>query len=161
MLKILQELKPFFEDVYREVSVRQYARESRLSPPTASKRLSEFQREGLVILYKKGIYHYYRANRENYLFLQLARLYWYSALYPLTEKVHSVIAFRRIILFGSLSKAENTKKSDVDLFLDIDKRAIDTSSLKNALNRNIEIHFASSMKNEHLKKNIEQGIVIR
>ncbi|MBS3138136.1 nucleotidyltransferase domain-containing protein [Candidatus Woesearchaeota archaeon] len=161
MLKILYELKPFFEDTYREISVREYARESKVSPPTASKRLTEFQKEGLVILYKKGIYHYYRANRETYLFLQLTRLYWYSALHHLAENLYSNIAYRRIILFGSLTKAENTKKSDVDLFLDIDERKIDTSLLKKALNRTIELHFASSMKNEQLKKNIEQGIVIR
>ena len=72
MLKIFNGLNPFFEDVYREISVREYAKEIGISPPTASKMLKEFETEKLLLSNKKGIYIYFRANKENYLFKNLA-----------------------------------------------------------------------------------------
>lgn len=162
MLEIFNELKPFFEDVYREISVREYAKEAKISPPTASKRLKEFEKEKLLIGNKKGVYIYFRAKREEQLFRQLSRLYWYCALQPLTEKMSQEISFRRIILFGSLSKAENTSDSDMDLFLGIEERKIDVSNIENAMKRKVQLHFIKSLKNKELMKNITlEGIIIR
>ena len=161
MLKIFNDLKPFFEDVYKEVSVRQYAKAIKISPPTASKMLKDYEKENLLILDEKGIYIYFRANRENYIFRNLAKLYWYSVIYPLTKSLHEKILYRCIILFGSLAKAENTSGSDVDLYLDIDEREVDISEMKGVLKREIQLHFKKSMKNNYLKENIEEGIIIR
>ena len=45
MLKIFNELKPFFEDVYREISVREYAKLTKVSPPTASTILKKYEKD--------------------------------------------------------------------------------------------------------------------
>ena len=140
MLKIFNELMPFFDDVYMEVSVREYAKEAKISPPTASKLLKEYEREELLISNKKGVYIYFRANREGYIFRQLAKLYWYSLLYPLTKAIYEDIAYKRIILFGSLIKAENTLKSDVDLYLEAEERNINVSNIQKVLKRDIQLH---------------------
>ncbi len=161
MLKIFNELKPFFEDSYRDISVRQYAGMTEISPPTASKTLRELEKESLLISENKGIYIYFRANRESFMFKQLSRLYWYKTLYSLTEKIHEMIAYKRIILFGSLTKAENTLKSDIDLYLESESREINVSDIEKKLKRKVQLHFINSMKNENLKKNIEQGVIIR
>ena len=160
MLNILNDLKPFLEDVYREISVREYSRECNISPPTASKNLKYFKEEGLLISFKKGIYIYFRANKDSYIFKQLARIYWYSVIYPVTEELHKEISFRRIILFGSLAKAENTAESDMDIFLDISKRNI-SSNLKKKIKREIQFHFAAELENEDLKTSIQEGVIIR
>lgn len=161
MLKIFNELKPFLEDCYREISVRQYASMIRISPPTASKTLKDFEKNGLLLSENKGIYIYFRANRENFVFREILKSYWYIVLNPLTENLHETIAFKRIILFGSLVKAENNLKSDVDLYLESEPKNIDTKEIEKKLNRKVQLHFLNSMKNENLKKNIEQGIIIR
>ncbi len=161
MLKLFHELKPFFEDVYREISVREYAKELKISPPTASKQLKRYEKEGMLISNKKGIYIYFRASREGFLFRQLARLYWYCVIYPLTEKIHEEIGYKRIILFGSLAKAENTKNSDVDLYLEAVERKINVLEIRKALKREIQLHFIKSTRNKYLKKNIEGGVLIR
>ena len=160
MLKIFYDLELFFEDVYREISVREYAREMKISPPTASKLLNELKAEELLVSTDKGVYRYFRAHRDGYVFRELAKLYWYSILHVLTEKIREEIAFRRIVLFGSLAKAENTNESDVDLFLDADERKIDVKHLQKVLGRDVQLHFAQSLRNEHLKKNINKGIVL-
>ncbi len=161
MLKIFNELKPFFEDCYRDISVRQYAGIINISPPTASKTLKELEKENLLISENKGIYIYFRANRENFVFKQLIRIYWYQLLSHLTEEIYELIAYKRIILFGSLTKAENTLKSDLDLYLESESREINTLNIEKKLKRKVQLHFINSMKNENLKKNIEQGVIIR
>src|SRR3989338_10440082 len=115
MLKIFHLLENFFKDVYREVSVREYAKEIKLSPPTASKILKEFEKENLLLSAKKGIYIYFRPNKDGILFHGLAKLYWQNILFNETAELHKQALFRKIVLFGSLAKTENTLNSDVDL----------------------------------------------
>ena len=161
MLKIFSLLRPFFEDVYREISVREYARLLKLSPPTAARILRELEKESLLISNKQGIYLFFRSQRENFLCQGLSRLYWQNKLFDITSNLHKQILFKRIVLFGSLSKAENYVDSDVDLYLDIEKREINTSDLEKELRREVQLHFKESLNNHNLKKNIEQGVRIR
>ena len=54
MLTIFNNLKPFFEDNYRRISVREYARIIKISPPSASKLLNNLEKEGLLTKEKKN-----------------------------------------------------------------------------------------------------------
>ena len=161
MLKLFYLLELFFEDVYSEISVREYGRKRKLSPPTASKILKEYEKEKLLISSQKGIYLFFRANKENSLFKDLAKSYWKYKLHAETGELHQKILFKNIILFGSLSKVENTKDSDIDLFVDIPRKNIDLKNIEKKLNRKVELHFRESLKNPNLKKNIESGLRIR
>ncbi len=161
MLNMFNLLKPFFEDNYLEISVREYAKLIKSSPPKASKELKNFENEGILKREEKGIYHYYTINSNSYLFKEFSKLYWYKILYNVTEKLHEDILFNNIILFGSLAKSENTKDSDVDLYLDISRREVDLNEIEKKLKRTVELHFKSELKNINLKRNIEKGVVIR
>ncbi len=161
MLKIFNELRLFFEDVYTEMNVRDYARKQKISPPTASRILKEFEKDGMVLSKRKGIYVYYRANREEFLFQQMSKIYWYIILKKITRDLHEEIGFRRIILFGSTCKAENKKDSDIDLFLDTEAKKIDLSKMEKELNRTIQVHFKGELTNKYLKNNIKEGMIIR
>src|SRR3989338_4959978 len=74
MLKIFNNLKPFFEDCYRRYSVREYARSFKISPPTASKILKKFNKEGLLKVTKENNYLFFWANKENKVFITLSRI---------------------------------------------------------------------------------------
>lgn len=161
MLKIFNLLKPFCEDAYRQISVREYGRMVKLSPPTASSTLARLEKEGLLISAKEGIYRWYRASREHFLYQGLSRLYWQQELFSLTENFHPQVLYRKIILFGSLSKAENTHNSDVDLYVDVEKKELNTTLLEKKLHRKVQLHFKESLANQHLKQNIEHGVRIR
>ena len=52
MLNIINSLKPFIEDCYRRINVREYARIMKISPPTASKILFELNKEELLSIEK-------------------------------------------------------------------------------------------------------------
>lgn len=161
MLNIFYNLEPFFEDVYSELSVREYARIKRCSPPTASKLLKGYAKEGLLISGKDRIYLLFRANRENDLFKDLARSYWKNRLSELLKDIHKDFLFEEIILFGSIAKIENTLNSDMDLYINIQRKEIDLSNIERKLKRKLQLHFKDSLKNKNLSENIKKGVRIK
>jgi predicted nucleotidyltransferase len=161
MLKIFNLLKPFFEDVYREFSVREYGRIKKLSPPTASKALKQFSKENLLIKTKRGIYLIFRANKEYHLFKDLAIAYWHERLFHLFENIHEKVLFKPIILFGSIAKTENTAESDLDIYIDIPRRELNIGFIEKKLKRKVQLHFKEESKNPHLLENIKKGIIIK
>lgn len=160
MLKIINSLKPFFEDTHREYSVREFGRLNKISPPTASTFLKKAKNDELVLSRKQGVYIYYRANRESSFFVDLARIYWKALLKQSISELASQFLFKKPILFGSVAKVENTAESDLDIFVDIEKRDIDLDNISKKLNRKIQIHFKDSLKNLNLKNNIKNGVTI-
>ncbi len=163
MLKIFNSLKPFFEDCYRRINVREYARLRRISPPTASKLLQAYRREGLLKKEQERIYDYYFANKDSQLFMGLGRLYWRSVL----EKAGLLDFFQKeflsplIILFGSLSKAETKPGSDIDIAVFTPtKKEIDVSKFEKKLKRKIQLFVfkdRDDVKNPELLNNMLNG----
>jgi predicted nucleotidyltransferase len=159
MLEIFNNLAPFFNDVTKEVSVREYAKIVKISPPTASTILKLLEKEGLLIKRQVGIYHFYKAN-INYQFKQLAKAYWQKLLFDNTEELYSEIDCNDIILFGSIAKTENNANSDIDIYVNTSEKDIKSlAALEKKLQRKAELHFKN--RSPHLNKNIRGGIRIR
>jgi len=160
MLNIINNLNIFFEDCYDEIGVREYSRLFNISAPTASKLLKNFEYEGLL---KKKTYRGYllfRANRENPILRDLSRIYWRLKLNDIFEKLRSEFHDPIIILFGSLSKLETKKDSDVDIAV-ISKisKKIDLNRYEKTLGREIQLFFFKSLDeiSKELKLNIING----
>ena len=160
MLKILNDLSPFIEDCYRELGVREYSRLMKITPPTASKFLKGFEKEGLLQKKNERAYLLFKANKENPLFRDLSLSYWREKLANLFKEIHSKFLFSEMILFGSLSKAENTLDSDVDIYVNIPKKEIDLTPIEKKLKREVQIHFKEQSKNPSLLANIKKGVKI-
>jgi len=163
MLRIINNLEPFFEDSYRRINVREYARTIKVSPPTASKLLEEYKKEGLLKKEEDKQYFYYFANKESWLFIDLSRIYWKFKL----EKIGLISFFEKnfiksvVILFGSLSKAEAKKDSDIDIaiFSPV-KKEIKITEFEDKLKRKIQLFVfkeISEVKNKELLNNILDG----
>ena len=75
MLKIINDLVLFFKDHSRKINVREYARLMKISPPTASKLLSEYEKEGLLLKEKFRNFIFYSANSRNLNFKDLEKIY--------------------------------------------------------------------------------------
>ena len=164
MLKIMNDLRPFFEDCYRRVHVREYAKLMGVSPPTASKLLSSYRKEGLLVMEKDKNYMLFHANRESEDFIGLSRIYWGMRLRELTEFMERKLADPTIVLFGSLSKAEAKKDSDMDIAVFAEKKDLNTTTFEKKLGRQIQILWFRSikdMKNRELANNILNGYVLR
>ena len=163
MLNIINSLKPFIEDCYRRINVREYSRLMKISPPTASKILFELNKEGLLLIEKDRNYIFYYANKNNKIFVDLSRIYWNLRLDNLVNFFNKNLTNPTIILFGSLSKAETKNDSDIDICVIGHKKELDIKNFENNLKRRIQLFFFSSvedMKNKELANNIINGYIL-
>ena len=117
MLKILNNLAPFFDDCYRRISVREYAKLTGISPPTASKLLISYHKEGLLVKEEDRNYLFFQVNRESKLMKGLSRVYWNEKLKDLINVIEEELFPDALVLFGSLSKLETKKESDIDILV--------------------------------------------
>ncbi len=165
MLKIINSLCPFIEDCYNEIGVREYSRIIKITPPTASKLLKELELEGLL---KKRIdrgYLLFRANREDSILKDLSKIYWKQKLKDVIEYINSRLYDPTIVLFGSLTKLETKKDSDIDLtiFTNINKN-INLEKFEKSFKRKIQLFKFKSISNinsKELKMNILNSYIIQ
>jgi len=162
MLKIINNLKPFFEDCYRRISVREYSKILKVSPPTASKILNRYYKEGLLKMEKDRNYLFFYAERENKVFIQLSRMYWSYSLGEMVDYLNKALLSPTIILFGSLSKGEAKKDSDVDIAVFANKKELNIKKFEKKLGRKIQIFWFKYFNEvkEDIKNNIINGHVI-
>jgi predicted nucleotidyltransferase len=164
MLEIFNNLAPFFEDCYRRINVREYAKIIGISPPTASKLLKQYTKETLLQEEKERNYLFYHANMESKVFIDLSRVYWQYILEEFITYLEKELTNPTIILFGSLAKAEVTKNSDIDIALFAHKKDINIKQFEKKLGRNIQIFWFPSfeaVKPQELRANIVNGYVLK
>lgn len=163
MLEIIYNLSPFFEDCYRRISVREYSRLVKISPPTASKLLEKYYRLDLLRKEKDRNYIFFYANKESKIFIELSRLYWRLSLKSLLSYLDKNLINPTIILFGSLAKAEAKNDSDIDLAVISRKKELDFTNFEKKFKRKIQIFWFDSIKkigNKDLAKNIINGYLL-
>jgi predicted nucleotidyltransferase len=163
MLKTINNLTPFFEDCYREISVREYAREVKVSPPTASKILNSFTKEAFLKKREERGFLLFSANRESNHMRDLSRIYWKEKIKELTKFIEEELYPDSIVLFGSLGKLEVTPDSDMDIvvFGKIEKD-LDLNKLEKKLGRKIQIFIFEDLGkvNKELRNNIMNGYIL-
>src|SRR3989338_7078368 len=98
MLKIFNDLAFFFEDCYRRISVREYAKIMKISPPTASKMLFELKKENILLSEEDKNYIFFYANKESKLFVDISRIYWSMKLKELVDFLNKNLTNPTIIL---------------------------------------------------------------
>ncbi|MAG02659.1 hypothetical protein CMI42_04950 [Candidatus Pacearchaeota archaeon] len=160
MLEIINNLKPFFEDCYRRISVREYSRITKISPPTASKILNNYSKLNLLIKEEDRNYLFFHANNKDKQFIALSIIYWGIKLRGLTDLLEKKLISPTIILFGSLSKGETKQESDIDVAIFANKKDLDIEDLEKKVKRKIQIFWFKSLndiKNKDLANNIING----
>lgn len=166
MLKIFNDLEPFFKDNYRRINVREYARIQNISPPSASKLLGQFEEEKLLKKEPEKNYIYYFANKESKTLINLSRIYWQTKIEEsgLVGHLQKELANPLIVLFGSFSKAEITQNSDVDLAVfTVSEKNLYLENFERKVSRKIQVFKFKNMKdveNKDLLNNILNGFVI-
>jgi len=162
MLKYIYNLEPFFEDCYVELGVREYSRIMNMTPPTASKLLKQYVSEGFLKSRSERKYLLFSANRQSKIMKDFSRIYWSSKFIKLIEYLNS-FSPKAIVLFGSLSKLETKKKSDVDiLVLGFSNKKINLEKFEKELKREIQIFQYDSLDkiNKELKLNVINGYLL-
>ena len=164
-------LENFIKESEREFYIRELAKITNKSPTTISKHLNRLKKENILISEKKYNHILFRANVEKPSFKDLKLFYNIKLLRESGLIDHLVKEFNypeSIILFGSYRKAENTKKSDVDLLIITPiKKQLDLDKFENILKTKIQIFSYSSkeiqdmmIKKKELLNNLINGIVL-
>ena len=156
MLDIFNRLQPFFEDSYLESGVREYSRLVNISPPCASDWLKRFEKEGILASRLERNHLLFRTNRNSLALKHISLAYWSVKLMKLVEHLSNKLNEPDIWLFGSLTKLETRKESDIDIFVNCTEQDIDVEDFEKLFNRKIEIHFKESYS--ALEANIQKGL---
>lgn len=168
MSKKINTLNVFLKDPQKEVSVREFARLSKISPGTASTALKHAAHEGLLKYRKDRTNLLFKADEDSItykhekLFLNIKQIRDSGLIEFLQIELRQPTA---IFLFGSYAKAENHKDSDIDLFvLTRTKRDLDVFAFEKKLDAKIQLFVFTSedivtlkKRNPHLLNNIING----
>jgi len=158
-------LKVFFDDplVIGGFQLREISRKVKIAPMSVKKYLGELEKEGLIVKKKHKIYPVYYGNRNNEYFRFLKKIDLVSVIKEiglltyLTEKCLPEV----VILFGSGSKGEDVKGSDVDFFLTCKEKKLELEKFEKKLGRKINLFFSKNFKlSDELKNNIINGVIL-
>ena len=147
--------------------LREISRKVAVAPPSVKKYLNELEKERLVIKIKHRIHGYpvYYANRDDKEFKFLKRMDIVIRIKEsgLIDYLSENCMLDVIILFGSASKGEDLKESDIDLFVLSDKEKIDLTHFEKKLSRKINIFFSDNFNklSKELRNNIINGVILK
>jgi predicted nucleotidyltransferase len=158
MLDIFNKLGPFFLNNYQELGIREYARATKISPPTAATTLKQLEIEGLVDVRKFKNYILYTAKRESRLFIMLQNAFYEEKLKHITKYLVKYTVGATIILFGSATKGNISNTSDLDIYVHTKDIGNLPKKFQEVLNKPIQIHTIQASRNTHLLENIKRGI---
>lgn len=162
-------LQVFFDDPIPTgigYQLREISRNVSLAPTSVKRYLNELEREKLVIKEKHRIHKYpiYFANRDNEYFKSLKRMDMLIRIEEsgLLNYLNNKCLPEVIILFGSASRGEDIKDSDIDLFLLCKEEKLDIRRYEKALNRKISLFFSGNFNSlsKELKNNILNGTIL-
>jgi predicted nucleotidyltransferase len=163
-------LSVFFEDPVPKgigFQLREISRKVKVAPASVKNYLKELEKEGLVKREKHRIYGYpvYYANRESEYFRSLKRADIEAQIVEtgLLSCLNDACMPDAIILFGSASRGEDVKDSDIDLFLLCKEKKLDLGRYERQLNRRINVFFSDNFSrlSGELKNNIINGVILK
>ena len=161
----------FFKEPEKEFYVRQISKLLKNSPTTISKYLKKLEQDGVLKSERKLNHLIFKANTENEKFRRLKTDYNLNLVHESGFVEYLAEEFNHpevIILFGSFSKGENIKKSDIDIFiLSQLKKDINLKKFEERMGYKIQLFINSKkdvekmkVKNRELLNNIINGKII-
>ncbi|MCK5234432.1 MAG: nucleotidyltransferase domain-containing protein [Candidatus Aenigmarchaeota archaeon] len=162
-------LKVFFDNPNPKgagFQLREIGRATDLAPTSVKKYLEDLLKEDLIIKSKHRIHQYpvYWANRASEKFRSLKKM---DMIFNIQNSGLIIYLQEKcmpdtIILFGSASRGEDLKDSDIDLFLLCKETKLNLEPYEQQLKRKINIFYCNNFGtlSEELKNNIINGVVL-
>ena len=162
-------LELFFNNPSREWHFEEILKEADITRSKATKWLKSFVNEGLIRKVKeKGKMPYYIGNYDSPSYQNKKRIYALNSLYKsgFLNHLTSLKKASAVMLFGSFTRWDWHKNSDIDLFIYGDPEGLKIGEYETKLHRDIQV-FACKNKNELNKlgvgliRNIIKGDIIK
>ena len=168
MFKELNILSLFFNDPEREFNVREVARILKISPATASTKLSYFHHQKVLKYRLERNIDLYGANIEEQKYRDLKQYYTITKIREsgFIEYLNKTYLLPTVILFGSAATGYDILKSDIDVVVITEKSDVHDSFLKyeRILHKKIQLFVVKNLadlKNDYLINNVLNGIVLQ
>ena len=149
----------FFNETLKRWHFEEIIKESRMSRERANYFLRELLKEDFIKRIKpRGKMPYYLANRDSIKFRNKKRLYGLSIIEKsgLFEHLSRIKNIKTAILFGSYSRGDWSKSSDIDILIDFNKTKTlfdlsdVQSSLEAILNKKVDLVLRTGVKKQLL-----------
>ena len=146
----------FLREPEKEFYVRELARKLKKSPTTISRYLREFEKKGILKSESKFNHLLFKASSEKEEFRQLRLNYNLKKI-----KESGIVDFligefnepKAVVLFGSFSKGENVKASDIDLLLITPlKKEVNIEKFESELGHKVQLFLFSNKELEKMKE---------
>src|SRR3989344_2175475 len=146
-------------------SQRDIAKALKVSPTAVSNAIKNLTIKDLVKLNKTKTINFISFNRDNHKAIELKKVENLKQIYisGFSDFLEEKLAGSTIILFGSYSRGEDTKTSDIDIaIIGRKEKTLSLEKFEKTLNRRINLNFYDSLRgiHKHLKNNILNGIII-
>jgi len=150
-------LEILFEEPSKQFHIRLLARLAKINPNTVINISNLLLKEGLISKYKDKDSHltFIKANTENPYYKLKKQFFNIEKIYKsgLMDYFNEEFSYPTVILFGSYAKAENTRESDIDLFLITEeKKHPNLKIYEQKLNAEIQLFKHTKNEFENLKK---------
>lgn len=146
---------------------RQMARFLKISPPSVAKALPLLIKEKIIIYAKDKEMNLssISLNRDSKIVMQLKRAENLKLIYEsgIVDFLEEKFPGSTIVLFGSYSRGDDIKTSDIDIaIIGSKEKEINLEEYTNFLEREIRINFYNYWKDIHknLKENLLNGIIL-
>jgi len=158
-------LTAFFNNPLKEFGLRELSRKVKLAPKSVKNYLKEFIKKKIIIESVRNKSPIYKANRENEKFIFYKKICNQEILKEseVIKYIYDSCLPDMIILFGSFSKGEDIKNSDVDLYVQSKEKKLTLEKYEKMIGRKINIFFSPDLNklSNELKNNIINGIIIK
>lgn len=142
-------LELFFNESSKHWHFEQILKAAKVSRSNAVKWLSKLERKGIILRTKpKGKMPYYIGNVHNPAYQNRKKIYALTKLHQsgFLDHLTSLPNTKVIILFGSFSRWDWYKESDIDLFIYGNDDKLDIARYETALNREIQLFTIKNKK---------------
>lgn len=151
----------FFEEPTRLFQIREISRLTRIPKSTVERKLKKLSEDKLIVKNKKNVVGY-MANEAVPYFRLVKKVKFLKMIYKsgLIDYLEKLVYPRCIILFGSFSKGEYNKESDIDIFVQSKEKNYDVTKFEKRLKHTINLFFDEKLSNlsKELFNNIINGI---
>lgn len=158
-------LKVFLSDSLEEFGLRELSRITKISPASVKTHLQILQKQNLVEQIIRRNSPFYRAKRDSQIFKTTQKI---STIYQLEisktlDYLQETLSPKAIILYGSYSKGDAIKSSDIDLFIIGQELKVSKSKYEKILGKSLHLVFERCLNgiSPELKSNIINGIILR
>lgn len=159
----------FFNNPTREWHFEELVKEAKMARSKANDWLKKFIKKGLIKkIKKKGTMPYYISNYSSSKYKNEKKIFALNKFYEtgLLNHLDSLQKAQSIILFGSFSRSDWYKNSDIDIFIYGDPEGLKIVNYELKLQRNIQLFICQNKEEleklgEGLIKNIIKGNIIK